>query len=472
MNQLKFNSCMRFWALPLWSVWIGLLYVLVESIACASETSSRISDEYIPPQELPDRPFVLELGDPFLDTGPISQGFRLPTGAVWQPSLLLFGTLRSAFQYCDSCTPNVDKSSQWANRLDLFGQLRLSGTERILVGLRPLDEDGQFTRYTFEPEEDEGFESEANGKINILYFEGDIGEIFPGLDNWDSRAFDIGFAVGRQPILKQDGMLINDTFDSVGITRNTIRLPSTSNVRLTGLFGWNEINRSGNRDDKDAQLYGVFSEIDFACCTMDVDLVYVDADEQTGSGFFGGISSVQRLRQINTTIRVNTSVATDDETLEVSDGTLVFGELSWTPHYSHDLVYVNAFWAIDQFTSAARDPAAGGPLGRTGILFEAVGLGGGFPSPLSNQTSDAAGGAMGYQMFIGGIRKQLIFEVGGRLNTKSEAGDENGGVAAGARYQQAFFQRFIVQLDGFYVTHQEDPLDDAFGGRLELRVQY
>ncbi len=451
---------------------MGLLYVLMGSIACAAETSSRISDEYIPPQKLPERPFALELGDPFLDTGPISQGFRLPTGAVWQPSLLLFGTLRSAFQYCDSCTTGIDKSSQWANRLDLFGQLRLSGTERILVGLRPLDEDGQFTRYTFKPEEDEGFKSEENGKINVLYFEGDFGEIFPGLDKWDSRAFDIGFAVGRQPILKQDGMLINDTFDSVGITRNTIRLPSTSNVRLTGLFGWNKINRSDNREDKDALLYGVFSEIDFACCTMDVDLVYVDSDEQRGSGFFGGISSVQRLSQINTTIRVNTSVATDDETPQVSDGTLVFGELSWTPHYSHDLLYINAFCTIDQFTSAARDPAAGVALGRTGILFEAVGLGGGFPSPLSNQTSDAAGGAIGYQMFIGGIRKQLIFEVGGRLNTKSDAGDENEGVAAGARYQQAFFQRFIVQLDGFYVTHQEDSLDDAFGGRLELRVQY
>ena len=39
---------------------------------------------------------ILELGEPFLGTGPLDPGFEMPGGSVWQPSLLLYGTYRTA----------------------------------------------------------------------------------------------------------------------------------------------------------------------------------------------------------------------------------------------------------------------------------------------------------------------------------------------------------------------------------------
>ena len=58
--------------------------------------SSELTEEHIPLQleGFPERPkYLLELGNPYLGTGRIKPGIQLPTGAVWQPSLIVFGTL-------------------------------------------------------------------------------------------------------------------------------------------------------------------------------------------------------------------------------------------------------------------------------------------------------------------------------------------------------------------------------------------
>ena len=63
------------------------------------ESSSRLSNIPLPLQveDVPDRPsLLLELGEPFLGTGPLGSEVELPTGAVWRPSLWVFGTHRMA----------------------------------------------------------------------------------------------------------------------------------------------------------------------------------------------------------------------------------------------------------------------------------------------------------------------------------------------------------------------------------------
>src|SRR5262245_32489347 len=66
----------------------------------AGESKSRISDEVIGIQPVPDRPpLVFEKHDPFLGNGFLTPGIELPTWAVWRPSLWVFGTNRLAFQY-------------------------------------------------------------------------------------------------------------------------------------------------------------------------------------------------------------------------------------------------------------------------------------------------------------------------------------------------------------------------------------
>jgi hypothetical protein len=52
---------------------------------------------------------------------------------------VLFGTYRTAIQTFEDGT---ERYSEWANRLDMFANLQLSGTERVLIGMRPFDSNG------------------------------------------------------------------------------------------------------------------------------------------------------------------------------------------------------------------------------------------------------------------------------------------------------------------------------------------
>ena len=445
--------------------------------------SSALSDEYIPLQleGFPERPrYLIELGNPYLGTGRIRPGFQLPTGAVWQPSLIVFGTLRTALQSFDD---DGTRFTELATRLDLFANLQLSGTERLVVGFRNFDQDGRFTSYILEPGPDDlafrnafgtdgdRFRDELNADIQSLYFEGDFGEIFPQLDKGDFGRSDIGFSVGRQPLLFQDGMLIQDSIDGIGLTRNTLLPQGTSNFRATLFVGVDNIHR-GNVVDRDGEMVALLTSTDFRRSTVDADLVYVRSDEAAGDLIAGGISAVQRIGTRNTTFRLLASHAVDRETSQGTDGALLFGELSWTPHYTDDLIYFTGFLAMDEFSSAARGPATGGPLGRAGINFAAVGLGS-YGAPLSSRAHDVAGGAFGYQKFYGAAkRRQLLAEIGLRVGTASDVADSG---AATLRYQMAAGRRFVLVWDAFVGQRDGGLLAEdrtLYGGRFELVVKF
>ena len=440
--------------------------------------SSRLTDERIPLQleGFPERPKpLLELGEPFLGTGTLKPGFELPTGAVWQPSLLMFGSWRTAVQTFER---EGDRVSEAATRLDLFFNLQLSGSERLVVGFQPLQQDGRFTSYIFEsdlPGLEDGFEEETSADITSLFFEGDFGEIFPNLSKKDFRATDIGFSIGRQPLLFQEGMLINDTIDGIGLTRNTLQPRNTSNLRATLFWGWNQVGRSaagGNAEDEDAQLFGLLTSTDLRRSTIDADFVYVTSDDG-GDLLSGGISAVQRIGTVNTAFRILGSSAQDEETLAASDGALLFSEVSWTPHYTYDLVYFTTFLAVDRFSSAARGPASGGPLGLAGINFAAVGLGN-YGAALSSIAEDVAGGAIGYQKFFDGTRKQVIFEVGGRIGTDDAIANA---AAATVRYQAAWGRHHVFVVDGFAGYREAlgpgaSGDEELFGGRVEWLLKF
>lgn len=445
--------------------------------------SSRLSDEKIPLQleGFPERPKpLIELGEPFLGTGTLRPGFRLPTGAVWQPSLLLFGTYRTAIQSFEPDSAPGARITEWTNRLDLFFNLQLSGSERLVVGIRALDEDGRFTSYFFEHPDDtlEGeFEDAFSADIEALYFEGDFGEIFPNLDRDDFGSTDVGFSVGRQPMLFQEGMLINDTLDGIGFTRNTLLPRNTSNFRTTLFYAWDNINVN-NAQQRSANLWAILTSTDFRKSTVDADVAYVQNHDGDGDLLAGGISAVQRLGKTSSAFRVLGSMATGTAstarpsgatTASSTDGLLLFSELSWTPHYTHDHIYLTNFWAIDEYTPAARGvgPASSGPLGRAGINFAAAGIGS-FGAPLSGRAREVAGGAIGYQKFFDHTRKQLLVEAGFRFGTSD---DVENAYAATARYQAAVGKHMVVVVDGF-IGYREFSDVTPYGGRLELVVKF
>jgi len=73
---------------------------------------------------------------------------KTPFGQMLQPSLLVYGSFRSAFQSFESGGENT---IEWANRLDLNFNLNLSGTERLVLSMRSLDsKTGSYTGYSRE----------------------------------------------------------------------------------------------------------------------------------------------------------------------------------------------------------------------------------------------------------------------------------------------------------------------------------
>lgn len=450
-------------------LWICVCLLTSHQLFAASE--SRLSD-IAPPfkgdDELPSRtPPILELGDAFLGTGNLFPGFTLPTGAVWQPRFWVYGEFRSALQVWD-LGKNNQRQAEWANRLDLFGNLQLTGTERLVIGIQPFQgQNGQHTGYRISPDGDD-FEN-FNLDIRTLFFEGDFAELFPRLDVFDFSPNDLGFSVGRQSILFQDGFLINDIVDAVGITRNNLRfagVPWINNIRVTALYAWNQIHRDDNTKDKNADLFAIFTQMDTSVSTFEADLSYTISNKDSGGDLFsGGISAIQRFGGIASTFRLLGSWAPEGRTRQADNGMLFFTELAWTPPYTYNIAYLNAFAGLKRFRSAARDRQTGGPLGRTGILFAARGIGN-FPPALGNRADQSYGAAIGYQMFFDNLRRQLILEVGGR----TDEDDNFTGAGIAARLQQALGKRYVVQLDGFGAIRNGDEL--GYGMRCELIVKF
>ncbi len=436
-----------------------------------------LSDECIPLLDAPDRPKgILELGNPFLGTGTLGPGFHIPGGAVWQPALLAFGTLRTSVQggtFGDDA--NIGEA---VTRFDLFGNLYLTQTERVVIGLRPLDQEGRFTRFTFadpaegEMSEEGEFTDELNVTVGTLFFEGDIASLIPRLDLHDTRGLDIYFSVGRQPIAFQDGILLNeDALDMVGLTRANMSIFGSVNGRVTGIYGWGQVTRHGdfgNVTDDASSLAGLFTEFDYRSTTVEFDAVYVRGDSLSGDGLHLGAADIRRFGRFNNTFRALASFPIGDETPFNRQGFLIHNQFGWTPVGSHDWWYIGAFAGIQQFRSAARGPGFGGPVGQTGVLFAAPGIGR-VGSALTSTSDEAFGVSLGHQRFFAETRRQLLVELGGRVSTADEPLIGNR-VGAGARYQIAMGRRFVAIFDGTAAYDLDQEVTAAFG-RFELLLK-
>jgi hypothetical protein len=412
---------------------------------------------------------MFELNERFLGPGPLAPGLELPTEEVVRPAFWVFGTNRVAIQrFEDHAGTNV---TELAERLDLFGQLNLSDTNRIVVGIRPLDKERNSQReYTSIDFTNGVAVSGANLDIQTLFFEGDFGQIFPGFDPFDGRMLDWTFSVGRQPVFVQDGTLINANWlDAVSVSRNNLTFPGVANLRTTAMFAWHGIHRNDDLYDPTASLVGWFTEADLEWATASADLVYVDAGHTTGSAWFAAVSAARRYlvfgRDVNSTLHVLTSVPTGDPTPATGRGTLLFHEASRNTDCG-DIVYCNLFAAIDRFSSAARSVQFGGPLMQTGILFASPVLGQ-YGSALNSQSANVLGGAIGRQWFLDKTRKQVILELGGRVPTD---GSDTAAIALGARYQQAIGNRCLWILEGF--VSKQSARDVGQGIRCELETKF
>lgn len=425
------------------------------------------------PYLLPERPqLLLEAGNGFLDTGQLDAGFEVPVlGAVWQPRLWAYAINRTAVQSFDDGRSGRERETEIANRLDLFVNLQLTGTEKILLGIRPTDNNrpDRFTRYTFQGA-NEGFNDEFGFNVETLFFEGDVGSLFPNLDQAGIKPIDYGFTVGRQPVVFQEGILINDTIDAFGLIRNNIPFPGTSNFRVSAMWGWNRLDRN-EPQARNENMYGLFIAADAHVSTFNLDMIYVD-DEDNRDGFYVGASAIQRLAAfggISTAFRINSSFALEEEVPGnvLGNGTLLTAEISKTVPGSDDIVYFNSFLGIGNYTQAGREPVVGGPLANTGILFASPSLSTYLAEIDPFTTDDVVGGAVGYQAFWDNKRRNLILEVAGRHDLSGNGLDT---VGVGFQLQQAVGRHAQLTFEGFYTVNEE--LDDGAGGRAEIQFIY
>ncbi|GJM10002.1 MAG: hypothetical protein DHS20C11_22780 [Lysobacteraceae bacterium] len=409
----------------------------------------------------------IELGPDLLGLGKLEPGFEVPGGAIWQPALYLLGGYRTALSVVDNGATDV---GEWTHRLDLGVNLQLTATERVVLVLTPLSKDGRFTNYQWHPSSQRGWTEEFNSDIEQFWFEGDFGELFPALtrgnDPKRERNLEYGFSLGRQPLSFNEGMLIDDTVDSLGVVRNNLQwFADSASTRVTVLAAWDEIHRSDNIEDPGAKMLAVFGASDFHRTSYELDMAWVDGGRRAGDGFNLGFSATRRIGHWNASFRLNGSAALDDSSTAVDDGALAFVEFSTAPRGTHNVVYLNGFVAFDNYTSAARGPTRGGPLARVGLLFDGPGLGR-FPSALSSLSSKAAGGAAGYQLFTNRERGNLVMELGVRYDDAASTTN----VAVGLRHQLALGRRWLWQSDTYLVDGEDR--DFGYGLRTELNLAF
>lgn len=234
-----------------------------------------------------------------------------------------------------------------------------------MLGLTPLHDGTDYTTYTISPDQDEGWNWPQGVGVSTFFVEGEFAELFPNLDPADSLPLDIGFAVGRQFIDLQDGMLVNDTIDSVGLVKNNLMFPGVTNLRLTGLFGWGQVHRNDNSRDEDAHLWAASAAWDTFSATYEADVAYVEAPEDAtsqGDSIHVGLGAIQRIGGWNTGVRALYSNSTETDSAGADDGVLLFAETSTSPtgHVQHSLP--QRLRGIGRLHLGR--PRAGGPAGR------------------------------------------------------------------------------------------------------------
>jgi hypothetical protein len=429
----------------------------------------RLNKEYVRFKnigDIPERPALLfEAGDVFLGVGNLYEGFEVPLiGAIWQPRLWAYMINRTALQTFDNATPGRIRDTEIANRMDLFVNLQLTGTEKILLNFRPTDnnEPGRFTKYAFEGADDR-FKNEFNLDVESFFFEGDIGSLFPKIDVAGIKPIDYGFTVGRQAIVFQEGILLTDTLDMFGLVRNNLTLKGYSNLRISGLYAWGRVDRNNSTSESDPEMFGLFTAIDGHVSTFNIDMIYVRDDDADGA--YLGLSAIQRIKGISTAFRFNGSLSLDNQT--VGDGVLLSAEISHTVPKSDDIIYINPYLGIGNFTQAGREAVNGGPLGSLGIMFASPNLSL-YGAEINPFTNDVVGFAMGYQAFWDDHKRNMILEFASKIDYDGRGFDS---YALGFQLQQKINSYVQLTFESFYVVNTEGR-DNSAGGRFEVQIVY
>jgi hypothetical protein len=424
---------------------------------------------------------MLELGRPIYQGGPYeAPGTWLGAKNPVDQAFSIYGDLRTALAYIDD---GATERKVLAARLNLDVDWKLTGTERLHAFFRPIDNGTQFTGC--ERIAGEGkCEGHFDLKPETLFFEGDMGAMLAGARG-RYTSFDLPFALGKIPLLFQNGIWLEDAFNGLAFTlpaRNS-RLLDISNMDVTFFAGFANVDSGGVRDaagkvaNGEADVYGIttFIEANRGYWELGYAYTYGEADKGFDDQSYHNITAAFTRRYggwLSNSVRVihNFGQQREPGRRQTADGTLLLIENSFISHKPLTLVpYVNFFAGFDRPQSVARDPGAGGILKNVGINFETDGLTG-FPK-LDDQANNTAGGAIGIQ-YLFDLQKQIVFEIA-TVQTLKEATERavpGPQSAIGVRYQHNIDKAWLFRADAMIASRAQ--LDDVGGVRIELRRKF
>jgi hypothetical protein len=433
-------------------------------------------------RQMIDRPRPpVELGIRLYDRGaytprPTWLGAKNPIGFHF----MSYGDFRVAAAMNDNGVAAINGKtgqSTLAARLNVDMDLALTATERIHAFARPIDKNGSFTRYQINGGVKDEFIHELDFNLDTLFFEGDIGAMRQGLTG-DTNPIDLPMALGRVPIVTQNGVWIEDAIDggAFSITAKSSARHDISNMDFTFFAGLNNVTTAA--DSGDNKVFGMAGFADLRRGYLEYGYGYLAADTSGHSYHNVTAAFTKRYRdRLANSVRVIGNFGQKGVGgVKTADGVLLLVENSLVPrrHFGFDVSafnplnfvpYFNLFAGFNSPQSLARGADSGGVLRNTGLAFESDGLTG-YPT-LDNRAHDAYGGAVGVE-YLFGLDRQIVLEVA----TVQPMDDNPLGAqhSIGARYQHPFTKTWILRLDAMKGWRQG--LNDIYGVRVELRRKF
>ncbi|MEQ1826587.1 MAG: hypothetical protein ABL921_11605 [Pirellula sp.] len=418
------------------------------------------------------RPWV-EWWRPFYTGGMYEPGVPVFSDVnLLTPSFLVYGDYRTAVGIHRN---NGERVRNWAQRLNLDMDLRLTGTERFHMFTGPLDHNGRFTRIDFS-DGDPKFERELDFQLDTAFFEGDLGAMTGGWMGTDAP-FDLPFTCGLVPLLYQNGIWMEDAIAgfAVGSPWRHNRALNWANFDATFFAGFNQVTSPAFQNDNNAAaVFGTAWFVEAYSGYIEMDYAYLDDLDGGGRSYHNAAVAYTRryFGRISNSVRLIGNIGQSGPAdARSADGGLLLFENSLISSQPSTLVpYWNFFVGSGRPQSVARAGNAGGILRNTGINFESDALTG-YPT-LNATGSNAYGGAIGVNLLSADFRQQWIVEFAS-LDTYGDpllsaaAGPE---YALGTRYQRALNNRSIWRID--FMNGWLDDAPDIFGTRTEFRWKF
>ncbi len=423
---------------------------------------------YVPTQ----RPWV-EWWRPFYSGGMFSPSIPVFSDVnPLTPQFIVFGDYRTGIGVHRDAGVN---NRNWAHRLNLEGDLKLTATERIHAFMGPLDHGGRFTRLDFSNSDVE-FEEELDAQLNTVFFEGDLGAITGGFAGVDAP-FDLPFTFGLVPLLYQNGIWMEDAIAGAAMGfpwKHSVPL-NWSNFDATFFAGFHDVTSPAFANDNGAaSVLGTAWFIEAYEGYIEADYAYLD-DQQSQDRDYHNFALAYTRRywaRISNSVRciVNLGQEGARANRTADGGILLFENSLISPMPSTVVPYGNFFLGYGNPQSVARANGSGGILRNTGINFESDGLTG-YPT-LNATGSNSYGGAVGVNFLNATFTQQFAVEFAA-LDTygddvlSSAAGPQ---YAIGGRWQRALNNWSLVRID--LMNGWLDNAPDIYGTRIEYRWKF